>query len=72
MYSLFVARQRLSKNVTSAMNTRATIEELLDVSFSMWSVTYKRKVGDLFFPELLIYQNIGSDLPNDVARKRCY
>jgi hypothetical protein len=31
-----VARQRLGKNVTAVTNTHATIEELLDASFSMW------------------------------------
>jgi hypothetical protein len=32
---LIVARQRLCKNVTAVTNTHATIEELLDASFSM-------------------------------------
>jgi hypothetical protein len=41
-----VARQRLSKNVTAAKNTHATIEELLEASFSMPSVSYQRNVGD--------------------------
>jgi hypothetical protein len=36
-----------------ARNARATIEELFDVSFSVWSMLYQSKVGDLFFPELL-------------------
>jgi hypothetical protein len=40
-----VARQRLGKNSTAATNTHATIEELLDASFSMRSVSYQRKVG---------------------------
>jgi hypothetical protein len=35
------------------MNTHAT-EELLDVLLSMQSVLYQRKIGDLFFPELLV------------------
>jgi hypothetical protein len=38
-----VARQRLGKNVTAATNTHATIEELLDASFSMWPVSYQGK-----------------------------
>jgi hypothetical protein len=29
-----------------ATNTHATIEELLDASFSMQSMSYQRKVGD--------------------------
>jgi hypothetical protein len=48
------ARQRLGKNVTAAMNTYATIQDLLDASFSVRSVSYQRKVGDQFFPELLV------------------
>jgi hypothetical protein len=36
-----VAKQRLSKNVTTATNIQATIEELLDTSFSMLSVSLK-------------------------------
>jgi hypothetical protein len=36
------------------MNAQATIEELLDPSFSMRSASYKIKVGDQFFPELLV------------------
>jgi hypothetical protein len=40
------ARQGLGKNVTAATNTHATIEELLDASFFMRSVSYQRKVGD--------------------------
>jgi hypothetical protein len=31
----FVARERLGRNVTAVTNTHATIEELLDASFSM-------------------------------------
>jgi hypothetical protein len=37
---LTVARQRLGENVTAATNTRAKIEKLLDVPFSMRSVSY--------------------------------
>jgi hypothetical protein len=43
MYSPTVARQRLSKNVAMATNAHATIEELLDASFSMLSVSYQGK-----------------------------
>jgi hypothetical protein len=50
-----LARQQLSKNVTMATNTHTTIEGLLDALFSMWSVSYQRKVGDWWlFPELFI------------------
>jgi hypothetical protein len=37
------ARQRIGRNVTAVTNTHATIEELLDASFSMWSVPYQAK-----------------------------
>jgi hypothetical protein len=47
-----LARQRLSKNVTSAMNTHKKIKELLDVSFFMWFVSYLRKTGNQFLQEL--------------------
>jgi hypothetical protein len=42
-YPLIVARQRLGRNVTAVTNTYATIEELLDASFSMWPVSYQGK-----------------------------
>jgi hypothetical protein len=38
-----VALQRLGRNVTAVTNTHATIEELLDASFSMWPVSYQGK-----------------------------
>jgi hypothetical protein len=46
--------QNLGKNVTAATNVHATIKEFLDASFSMQPVLYQRKVGNLFFPELLV------------------
>jgi hypothetical protein len=46
VYPPIVARQRLSINVTVAMNTHPKIEELLDASFSVRSVSYQMKVGD--------------------------
>jgi hypothetical protein len=41
--SPIAARQRLGRNVTAVMNTHATIEELLDASFSVWPVSYQGK-----------------------------
>jgi hypothetical protein len=41
MYSPIVARQRLGKNFIAAKITHETIEELLDASFSMLSVSYQ-------------------------------
>jgi hypothetical protein len=38
-----VAMQRLGRNVTTIMNTDATKEELLDVSFSMCPMSYQGK-----------------------------
>jgi hypothetical protein len=38
-----VATQRLNRKVTAVTNTEAAIEELLDVSFSMWPVSYQGK-----------------------------
>jgi hypothetical protein len=38
-----VASQQLGKIVTTATNTQATIEEFLDESFSMRSMSYQRK-----------------------------
>jgi hypothetical protein len=40
---LIVARQQLGRYVTAVTNTHATIEELLDASFSMWPVPYQGK-----------------------------
>jgi hypothetical protein len=54
VYPSTVARQRLAKSFTIATNTHATVEELLESSFSMLSVSYQRKVDDWFFPELLV------------------
>jgi hypothetical protein len=36
-----VDRQRLGKYIPVAMNVHATIEELLDVVFSVWSMSYQ-------------------------------
>jgi hypothetical protein len=41
-----VARQGLGKNVTTAKNTRATLDELLEALFSVRAMSYQRKVGE--------------------------
>jgi hypothetical protein len=41
-----VARKQLGEHVLAATNTHETIQELLDASISMHSVSYHRKVGD--------------------------
>jgi hypothetical protein len=46
VYPSVVAMQRHSKNIAAAKDTRATVEELLDASFSMRSVSYEGNVGD--------------------------
>jgi hypothetical protein len=43
IYPPSVDRQRIGRNVTEVRNTHGTIEELLDTSFSMRSVSYQRK-----------------------------
>jgi hypothetical protein len=40
---LIVATQRLGRNVTAVTNIHATIEGLLDASFSMWPMSYQGK-----------------------------
>jgi hypothetical protein len=40
---LIVARQRFGRNVNAVTNTNATIEELLDASFSVSPVSYQGK-----------------------------
>jgi hypothetical protein len=42
---LIVARHRLGRNVTEVTNKQATIEELLDASFTMWPVSYRGKLA---------------------------
>jgi hypothetical protein len=44
--SHIVARLHLDKNVTAALNIRVTIDELLDASFSVRSVSYQKIVDD--------------------------
>jgi hypothetical protein len=54
-----VARQRLDRKVTAVTNTHAIMEDLLDASFSMWSVSYQGKwvisssQNFLFYPTFL-------------------
>jgi hypothetical protein len=38
-----VVRQQLGRKITAVTNKHATIEELLDASFSMWPVSYQGK-----------------------------
>jgi hypothetical protein len=49
-YFINTSHQSVGKNVTAETNTRATIEELLDASFYMLSVSYQRKSGRSFLP----------------------
>jgi hypothetical protein len=52
-----IAGQWLSKHIPAAMNTHATVEELLDaavVCHSTYSMCSERKVGDCFFPDIYV------------------
>jgi hypothetical protein len=53
-----VAKQRLGKKRYCGNKYTCKIEELLDMSFSMRSVSYQIKVGDQFFPEIIIRKYI--------------
>jgi hypothetical protein len=46
VYSLFVARRLLGKNIAAERNTHTTIEELLDASSSMRSMSNQKEVGN--------------------------
>jgi hypothetical protein len=46
VYPSIVATQRLGKHVPAATNTRSTIQELLEASFSLLTLSYQTKVGD--------------------------
>jgi hypothetical protein len=46
VYPPIVARQRLGKHVTAATNTHAIVEQLLEASFSIRSMSYQRKLDD--------------------------
>jgi hypothetical protein len=46
VYPPIVARQQLGKTVTAATTTHRTVEELLDASISVRSVSYQMKLGD--------------------------
>jgi hypothetical protein len=59
VYPPIVARQLLGKNVTATTNTHATIEELLDASFYMRSLSYQSRRlvlprTSFFYSELLV------------------
>jgi hypothetical protein len=58
VYSPITARQRLGINFTTATNTDTTIEELLDVSFCVRSVSYLRKVCGSVYPSIVARQRL--------------
>jgi hypothetical protein len=58
-----VAMKRLGRSVAVVTNTHATIEELLDASYSMWPLSYQGKLGDQFFPKRLVILRVLSALP---------
>jgi hypothetical protein len=53
-YPAIVARQRHGKRYAAATNTHATMEELLDSSFSMRSLPYQKKMDNFFFQEFFV------------------
>jgi hypothetical protein len=67
LYPRNAARQRIGKNVTAATNIHATIEELLDSSFSVPSVSYERKSRRLIFHRTYCLSiDLFSDIPDSV------
>jgi hypothetical protein len=50
--------------LTAATNIEATREESLAASFCNQSVSYLRKVGDKFFPELLVRGRVSKWITN--------
>jgi hypothetical protein len=55
-YSSIVARQRLGQKVTSTTNTHGTVEEWLDASFTIRSMSYQRRVGgSVRISQILVY-----------------
>jgi hypothetical protein len=65
--------KRLGKHVPAAKNTHTTIEELLDASFSVLSVSYQMKVCDQFFQKRsvlfsILHTRTGGLFPRRVKR----
>jgi hypothetical protein len=57
-----IARQRLAKHIPAATNTHE-IKELLNMPFSMRSVSYQRKMGDSFPQNFLFNLKHGLSYP---------
>jgi hypothetical protein len=73
VYPLTVARQRLSKNLTAATNTHATIEEFFWRTVLYAVLLYQRKVDNCFFTELTVFfENIftGTQMKKIKERER--
>jgi hypothetical protein len=60
VYPPIVAMQRLGRNVTAVTNTHATIEGLLDASFSMWPVSYQAEKAITFSQNFLFTFTLNS------------
>jgi hypothetical protein len=54
LFCFFLATQRLGIHIPAATNTNATIEELLEASFSMHSMLYIRKTANQIFLGLVL------------------
>jgi hypothetical protein len=67
----YVARQRLGINVNAATNTQATIREFFHASFSIRSVSYRRRVcGSVVYPPVVARQRLVKSVP--VATNNCW
>jgi hypothetical protein len=66
---VYIAGQRLGKNVTAAMNTYVTIETLLDGSFSMRSVSYESLTIQTRSLSLYSYQKDERALPGNLQNR---
>jgi hypothetical protein len=71
-YLTVVVKQRLCKNFTMVTNTRESVEEFLDGSFSMLSRSYHKNVGEYLFPERLVFVKFDMNMkPVDTFPSSC-
>jgi hypothetical protein len=57
-----VDSQSLGQHVPAKQNTQETIKELLELSFSMLYISYRRKAGEFLFPQVLVSSKLFSNL----------
>jgi hypothetical protein len=69
---VYVVRQRLGKNVTTATNTHGLIE-LLEASFYMLSMSIKGEFVDLsVYLPIVVRQRLGKHIPTEMSCWRSY